>query len=160
MMSPPQCCNCGPQGVVSLGICRGLLCMKLELQSLLGCPTQAVTSKLSHASCKALPVCGNARHHLRGCKTQDTWLQWGVPHGMSQVVPTRSACCLHELCVPNSVPTVLSSTILNEDSSRNYWGHSDTHTDLCRMLRTHTCALFCTCIHAHTRCHRHTEAEH
>ena len=91
MMSPPQCCNCGCQGVVSLGIRHGLLCMKLELQSLLGCPTQALTSQLSHASCKALPVCGNARHHLRGCKTQDMWLQWGVPHGMSQVVPNTSS---------------------------------------------------------------------
>ena len=91
MMSPPQCCNCGCQGVVSLGIRHGLLCMKLELQSLLGCHTQAVTSQLSHASCKALPVCVNARHHLRGCKTQDTWLQWGVPHGMSQVVPNTSS---------------------------------------------------------------------
>ena len=42
MMSPPQCCNCGPQGVVCLGIGHGLPCMEVQLQSLLGCPTQAV----------------------------------------------------------------------------------------------------------------------
>ena len=57
------------------------------------------------------------------------------------------------------LPSLLG-TILTGDSSRNHWGHSDTHTDLCHMLRTHTCALFCTCICAHTLCHRNTEAEH
>ena len=50
MMTPPQCCRCSLQGVVCLGIRQGLTCMELELQSLLGCPTQPVTSQLSHAA--------------------------------------------------------------------------------------------------------------
>ena len=79
MMSPPQYCRCSPQGVVCLGIRQGLTCMELELQSLLECPTLPVTSQLSHAaSVWQCMVSSNL-----GCQTQDMWLQFGVPHGMS-----------------------------------------------------------------------------
>ena len=124
----------------------------------------AVPFGMPHTACHLSAVtrcqCVNAWCHPRGCQTQACGSNSVSRMGCHIGWPTSLASCLHKLWVPHSVPTVLSSTILNEDSSRNHWGPSGTHTDLCHMLRTHICALFCMCISAHTRCHRHTEEEH
>ena len=85
MMSPPQYCRCSPQGVVCLGIRQGLTCMELELQPLLECPTQPVTSQLSHAASVWQCMVSS-----KGMPNTGMWLQFGVPHGMSHRMANTS----------------------------------------------------------------------